>query len=237
MKPAQLFLTASLAVASCTLNDEVHPTDMSAAAHDLAAQRDDALAAHQASKYDPDTETTRQRCTLGGRGTEILNEPCWSDSTNPTQSHLREAAWYRTVAKQHREAAEVLRDAEVRSCAGVSDQDKAVSPLAHREDILSTVVTTEGPRVTGVSILVRGVPGMSWDYLARMVDCHLARNAAMGFPLDGLSFDPLNVKGAVVKVEKFAGDFRLTITAEDEAIARKIAARATALMTFPGVGR
>ena len=234
MKPSQLLWLTSLGFAACTMSDAVRPSDMSVAGHERAARANDAMAAQQDGKYDPDAETSRLRCHQGGsRLAARVIEPCWTSSTNPTAHHAQEAEWFRSVAQAHREAAQTLRDAEATACIGVSADDRDESPLAHSDDILSTDVKSNDGRTTGVTILVRGVPGMSWDYLTRTVGCQLARNQATGFAMGELAFDPLNVKGAKVTVEAFAPDFRITISSDDESTANEIAARATRLMSRP----
>jgi hypothetical protein len=224
----------SIALGACTINEDVRPTDMSAAGHERVARADDTAALEQERLYNPNADADRQHCAPPIRNIDdVASLPCWTRTTNSTEYHLREAARFRSAARAHRTAAKTLRDAETIACSGIADEDKDISPFAHREDILSTLITTEGERVTGVSILVRGVPGMTGDYLARLVDCHLARNAAMGFAMREMAFDPLNVKGAKASIEAFGGDFRVTLKADDEAAAREIAARATRLIGRP----
>jgi hypothetical protein len=62
------------------------------------------------------------------------------------------------------------------------------------------------------------------------VDCHLARNAALGWEQGDNSACPLNVKGAGAKVRWGAGRLVVDVTATDAAAALEIVQRARALV-------
>ena len=76
---------------------------------------------------------------------------------------------------------------------------------------------------------MKTVDGLTKEYLEHVVSCHLARNAAVGFDMKEMSFCPLNVKGAKASVEAVTGGFRVSVTADDDAAAKDIIARAAAL--------
>jgi len=239
MKSAGLLVLTSIFLGACTINEDVRPNDMSATAHDRVASVNEASALREELSYNPNADVDRQHCAPVARDPSlgVAIEPCSTRTTNSTQFHLVEARHYREAAAAHRRAAATLREAEATACDGISNQDKATSPFARRNDILTTVIRTEGSKVVGASILVRATPGMSSDYLGRWVACQLNRNAALGFDRKEALFDPLNVKGANAKVESYGNDFRVTITSDDQAAANDIATRANNLIAAPETSR
>lgn len=191
------------------------------------AARADAIAKKQGQDIpDPDERT---RC--GGRDRV---EPCWRSSAHAAPEFNR----YRKLAAEHREAAQDLRDAEAKACANVAEEDRDISPFARRDEVVAadelTVEEVRGDTKTralkGASVTMQAVPGLSQDYLQRVVDCHLARNASMGFAMQEWDFDPLSVKGASATVQAVDGGFRVDIQGEDKASIAEIAKRADALV-------
>ncbi len=76
------------ALLSCASAQGTAPRDMSAAAHERAADREEASAAEHRARYDPDA--WRARDCRGIRLGE-LRQVCWSEPRNPTAVHLEEA--------------------------------------------------------------------------------------------------------------------------------------------------
>jgi hypothetical protein len=163
--------------------------------------------------------------------------------TNPTQHHLEHADDHRLRAAEHRAASQTLRDAENRACAGIPDDDRDESPFDHPEDITSvtelyslwsagdstptTTTTTTTRRIEGATILFRAVPGLTAPWLQRVVDCHLARNAALGFDVPEMAHCPLVLKGITASVSPAqSGGFAITIKSDDPAVAREVFRRA-----------
>ncbi len=157
---------------------------------------------------------------------------------NPTAAHQKEAEAHGKMAADHRAASKVLRDAEEKACGNVGTADRDESPFEHRDDLVSVAklettahsgkVTT--PKLAGASVVVRAVPGLTQEYLQRTLDCHLARNAAMGFAMPGMAFCPLSVKGARASVESAGNGFRVEIRADDPDAAKEVLKRAQALV-------
>jgi hypothetical protein len=152
--------------------------------------------------------------------------------TNPTQQHLDDARQHRKAAADHRAASQALRDAESKACAGIPDEDRDMSPFEHRDDIAS--VTSLGAsggkgRVEGAVITFHAMPGMSAQWLQRVVDCHLARNAAMGHEAPEMPYCPLVPKDVTAKVSGTSDGFAVQVRSDNPAAAQEIWKRAQTL--------
>lgn len=228
MKPAPFLLSASILCSACAAeNVGTRPTDMSIQDHEAMARQAEGKAKLQESRGDV-RESAPSRC--GGRAT---TEPCWTSSAAITPQFSR----YRKIAAEHREAAQALREAEAAACANIAEHDRDVSPFAHDAEVVEThrltsppVDGASTPTLRGAAVTVRAVPGLTKDYLDRVIGCHMARNASMGFEMPEMAFDPLAVKGATTDVVPVDGGFRVDIVAEDRAAIAEIAKRADALV-------
>jgi hypothetical protein len=221
-----------LGLAGCASTPGAQPQDMSKAQHEQAAAQHEQAAGPHAASYDPNAKETKERCARGG---------CWTLETNPTAEHKAEAEKHRKMAADHRAAAQALRDAEARSCSGISDTDRDLSPFEHREEITGVTPSSaagpksvtpkqQTPKLQGAVVTFRAVPGMTAEWLQRVVDCHVARNASMGFDMPEMSFCPLAVKGARAKVASTGNGFAVTVESDDPAAAQEILRRAQALV-------
>jgi hypothetical protein len=162
--------------------------------------------------------------------------PCWSAPSPETQ---REVAELRRKANEHRNAAAV-RKAEEEACAGVSEADRVQSPFSHHDDIVSVqqlgVPTPQGgTREAGAVVVFRRVPRLTVEVFQKILDCHLARDAAFGFDARELEYCPLEVNPLgfhrlKATVTEHADTFEVRIYADNEEIARKVLARAQALV-------
>ena len=232
MKHTRTFMaTASilaLAVA-CTAAPGTKPHDMSAAQHEAMAKQEDHASRAHADQHDPGATATVTQCP-GKSG-------CWTSMSNPTAQHADDAQHHRELAQKHRAASAALKAAETRACAGISDDDRDISPLYHREDIASVTPLTKevksGKSVVtqevGVTIVFRAVPGLTAEWLQRVVDCHLARAAAMGHDMHGMDYCPLELKGVEATVASVGDGFAVNVSAEDGATIAEIIKRAQAL--------
>ena len=197
---------------------------MSVSGHEAAAEAEDRKA-----ESDPCLSPTGP-----GEG-----EPCWSAQTERAR---REAAEHRRLAAEHRNAA-AIEKAEREACANVSEEDRVVSPFSHREDILSVQplsvrLPQGGTRDAGAVIVFRKVPRLTAGLLQKIIDCHLARNAAFGFDARELAFCPLNVnplgfKKLKATVTDRADGFAVELRADDEKIGQQIWERAQGLVGAP----
>lgn len=223
-----------LALAACSSSTPGgHPHDASVAQHEAMANDEDKNAAAHAGQYDQAAGRPKTRCGPGRGELDV----CWSSLTNPTAEHLEEAEQHRKMAADHRAASQALRDAEASACAGLSDQDRDMSPFAHREDIASVApleVRGSGKapviRREGVIITFRATPGLTTQWFQRVVNCHLARSAALGHVMPEMSYCPLVPKGVSAKVTAGDTGFAVAIQSDDPEVAREILKRAEALV-------
>lgn len=227
---ATLFLYAGCASAEGT-----KPHDMSTAQHEAAASQEESASQGHAAQHAPDASVTVTHCRgvgggLGGGG-------CWTSTENPTQQHKSDADEHERLADQHRAAAQALRDAENASCSGIEEADRVTSPFYHREDITSVSKAersvSEGlgshPQFVGGRAVFRAVPGMTAEWLQRLVNCHLARAAAVGFSMPEMSYCPLMLKGVSAEVSSTGDGFAIAVTSTDTATATEVWRRMQAL--------
>lgn len=212
------------------------PHDMSQAAHEAEAARHEEAAAAELRAYNPDAEVTVVQCRAWStRGYRT----CWTSVVNPTEEHLRAAERARAEAEAHRAASTALGTAEAAACRGIPAADRDMSPFEHREDIVSVEPHMRPPRggkggsaptVNGATVTFLAVPGMTAEWLQRVVDCHLARNAALGHVVPEMPDCPLVPKGAEAKVRSTGNGFAVTVKSDDEDAGRDILARARRLV-------
>jgi hypothetical protein len=226
-------LVVALGIAGCASTLGAKPHDMSPTKHEQAAAQHEQAAVPHAAAYDPNAKETTETCARPYGG-------CWTSETNPTAEHKANAESHRKMAADHRAAARALRDAEGRSCTGVSATDRDLSPFEHRQDIEGVVPYRaassgaalyhhEPTSVAGAVMSFRAAPGMTVEWLQRVVDCHLARNASMGFDMPEMSFCPLAVKGARAKVASTGSGFAVTVDSDDPRATQEILRRPQAL--------
>jgi hypothetical protein len=203
---------------------------MSKAQHEQAAAQHDQVADPHAAAYNPAASVVTEKCGDPRR-------PCWTSASNPTEAHKADAEKHRKMAADHRGAAQALRDAEGTSCGGIADSDRDVSPFDHREDITSVTPYKTKPagskqqteKLQGAVVTFRAVPGMTAEWFQRILDCHLARNASVGFSVPEMPYCPLNVKGVRAKVGSTGNGFSVTVESDDPTVAQEVLRRAQGL--------
>jgi hypothetical protein len=226
----------SLALAACASTPGARPSDMSSAAHEQAAAAHEAEATPHATQYDPNATAT-QTSGIGCAKAYNSGKPCWTSATNPTQQHLDDAQKHRKMAADHRAAAQALRTAEAQSCAGVSDDDRDISPFYHRQEITKVepaYMAGSGGKGTpkmlgGAVVTFRAVEGLTAEGLQRIVDCHIARNNSLGNDVPEMSYCPLEPKGVSATVSTAGDGLAVRIDAKDEKTAKEVLKRAEAL--------
>lgn len=235
MRACTILLAGTLA-AACASTPGSRPTDMSAASHEAEAKRHADEASGHTAQFDANVTALRERCRGGAARVGV--ESCWTAIVNPTSEHADEAERHRKMAADHRAASRALLDAEAAACGGLSEDDRDTSPFDRREDVAGTEplqsVASGGrgataPHLVGASVTIRAVPGLTKEYLQRLVTCHAARNASMGFAMPEMASCPLSVKGASATVESAGAGFRVDIRADDSQAAEEILRRARAL--------
>jgi hypothetical protein len=209
------------------------PHAMSASEHEAMANQEQQSSEAHGAQYDPAAFAAKEACT-GGRG-----NPCWTAPANPTAGHATAAAHHHELAAQHRAASEALRSAEASACSGIPEGDRDMSPFEHREDIRSVSPLREDIkmgkstsfRMAGAEVVFGAVPGMTAEWLQLVVNCHLARNAAIGHEAAAadMPYCPLTLRGAQASVRSVGDGFVVAIRASDEETSKEILRRAEAL--------
>jgi hypothetical protein len=232
----QLISVLGMMTAACgTTSRGAKPHDMSAAQHEREAQAHADTADEHAGQYDPEAAAAQKKCAPAGTlGAGV----CWTSIINPTEQHRQATEEHRRHAADHRAASAALREAEARACTGISPDDRDISPFEHTEDIvaiaplterLGTSATDTSERTAGAVVTFRAVPGMTSEWLQRVVDCHLARNASLGHEVPEMPNCPLVPRGAQARVHSAGDGFAVEIRSDDAATAREILARAKRL--------
>lgn len=220
------------------------PRDMSRVEHEAAARHEEALArgheeqAQRAAAAEATPPPERgEVLSLGQENCVPAQTVCWTSRVNPTEEHRRDAERHRTLAAKHRAASQALLAAEQRACAGINQEDRDMSPFRHTEDIVSATPLhrseahgkTAQSHLAGATVVFRAVPGMTEQWLERLLGCHAARVTALGHDTQPMPYCPLMVDGASGSVRAVPGGFAVNVRAEDEAAAREILARAEKL--------
>jgi hypothetical protein len=208
------FRSIAIMVAIIGCGGAPNPHDTSIAEHERVAQQ-----------HEVQAETAERRCSYGDAG------PCWRAADN-------DVALHRKAAAQHRAASDALRQAEATACVGLSEDDRAMSPFEHHADIAGVEPFTHAitsnktgtvQRQAGATVTFRAVPGLTAEWLQRLIDCHLARNAALGHEVPEMPNCPLVPRGVVAHVRSAGGGFAVDVESDDTATASEILDRARRL--------
>lgn len=116
-----------------------------------------------------------------------------------------------------------------------------MSPFEHTEDITSArplvegsdASTPPGPRPIGAVVTFRSVPGLTAESLQRVVNCHLARNAALGHVVPEMPNCPLVPNGVEARVSSASDGLAVSVTSNAPETAREILARVERLQPAP----
>ena len=154
-----------LATAISCAHPGTEPHEMSVQGHEEAAR--------QAAQ---ESERLRSYPCQPGKD-EGVNVVCWTPSEADEASASRSAAEVqRQLAEAHRNAAAALRAEADAACAGVRVADRTMSPFFHVADLdgahpLRTTASSKSslPSTLGVTIFVRPVPGLTEQWLQRLV--------------------------------------------------------------------
>ena len=229
-----LAIPSLAAVTACASTPGARPQDMSAAQHETTAGMLERQAESHEAQYEPGARAAPGTCAHPSWG------PCWGDVVNPTEEHLKRADELRKAAADHRAASRALREAEARACAGLSPEDRDISPFAHTEDIASVeplyrsgnpVEGWHDTRLRGAVVTFRAVPGLTAPWLQRLVDCHLARNAALGHDAPEMSFCPLQPRDVTARVTESGAGIAVAIDSDKAETAREVLQRARSLVS------
>lgn len=146
------------------------------------------------------------------------------------------------LAEEHLDAAKQLRSEEQLACDGVPETERVNGPFSQPDRITSVevlrdrVVFQKGfPQPVGVAVYLKAEPGVTEQWLGRVVECHRAHLAVVG---RGVRASPLSVANAQVAVSATAIGFRVTVTSKDTDTARSVVdkGRELAEVTFGAPG-
>jgi len=176
--------------------------------------------------------------TKCGPGLDSGAQICWSDYriSGATTRGLAQAADQRKAAAEHRRVSQALRQAESTACAGISEEDMAASPFAHTEDIVDVQVLRgpAGPtgetKVLGARIRFHELEQLTSDWLTRVLECHLARDSALGHDVPEMGYCPLVPRNATATVTTVPHGFLVDVRSDQPEAALEIARRAMALL-------
>jgi hypothetical protein len=207
-----------VALAGCAATG-TRPHDMSVAEHEAAARSEEAAAQKEAKQYDEDAWEAPEGC----------GDFCFSTWSNPTSEHAIAARKHRQLAAEHREASAALREAEHESCKGIPERDRDISPFFHRGDIVGVSVEDDDEPPSHFAIRFRPVAGVDAEKMQRLVDCHLARNAARGHVAPEMPYCPLVPRGVSAEVEAEGSVLVVELEVDDEASRQEVRRRVEAL--------
>ena len=232
------------------------PHDMGLAQHDQAARSDETAASLHTREYVPSASRVAKQCRRGSGAIGVLGRGpsgggprliCWSEAVNPTEQHRRLAAEYRERAAKHRAASDDLRQAEQRACVDIAPDDRDMSPFVHRGDIVSasqlieeygigTTTSSFGAPTryaVGARVIFRAVPGLTAEWLQRIMNCHLARSAALGHLAPSMPDCPLVPSGVEARVVSTGEGFAVDIRSKNPKVAKEILARVRRITSDP----
>jgi hypothetical protein len=196
-------------------------------AHHPSASEQEALAtANEAAAREHLTEATAKRAACASSASTIANDTCWLPTRDASR---KDAVEHLRLAGEHRAASQALRDAEVRHCAGLSQEDRDVSPFAHVDDIVRVESMGTGSHAEGARVFFGLVRGLSRPRLQQIVDCHIARADALGHDVPEESFCPLVPPNVKALVRSAADGYVVEVTSDDPEAAREVQRRALAL--------
>jgi hypothetical protein len=157
----------------------------------------------------------------------------------PSESHFYDVHAQKRQAADQQAPSAALRAAEAGACAGIATADRDMSPFEHRESIVSVAplvlsesdarANTPAERLLGARIKFRALPGLTAEWLQRVVNCHLARNAVLGHIEPRMADCPLVPAGVEARVSSAGDGFEIAVRANHPAIAREVLSRAQRL--------
>ncbi len=195
---------------------------MSASQHEAMASKEEAEAKEHADALD--LRRMRESCMAQAQTGGPFADPCWRSFSGPEERQLLELDRHRVLAAAHRRAARQLRGTEEKACRGLAPHDRDTSPFSHMDDLAAVTALPSGARVA-----FRPVPGLTQAVLERLVACHLARSAVLGFDLPEMSYCPLAIKGVAAVVSRAGDALVVDLQSREPDVVREIRKRAEAL--------
>jgi hypothetical protein len=129
--------------------------------------------------------------------------------------------------------------AERLACADVSEAERDLGPFAPHDRVVrvepvNRVVSPKAPApLAGVALYVRATPGLTEQWVDRVIECHVAHHAAhraeTGAPVADDVGCPLAVDDTRIAVSPTSTGFRVAITSPDPEVARELLEKGRAL--------
>jgi hypothetical protein len=159
----------------------------------------------------------------------------WTTHAPPTRDQSARLEALRAEAKEHRLASEALRSVEASACSGLADDDRDVSPFFHVDDIVDVQPLRGHGRgdpghLEGAVVTFRSVEGLTPARLQGLIDCQIARDAALAFAAPETSWCPLAVRGVRVRVVRHDRGLDVELSSADADAAVETYSRALALL-------
>ena len=127
-------------------------------------------------------------------------------------------------AAEHRAAASSLREAEAFACAGIPASERDNSPLLANGAVTEAVPlwprafsnrSFPDRRLMGATVTLRAERGVTAEWLQRVVNCHIARNALGEVGSAAMRDCPLAVAGISASVRSTGVGFAVEISANE----------------------
>lgn len=128
-------------------------------------------------------------------------------------------------AAEHRAAASSLREAEALACAGLPTSERDNSPFLATGAVTEVVPlwprtfssnrTFPDRKLLGAEVAIRAERGVTAEWLQRVVNCHIARNALGEGGSAAMRDCPLAVAGISASVRSTGAGFAVEISANE----------------------
>lgn len=127
------------------------------------------------------------------------------------------------------------RTSEETLCADVPAAERDQGPLSSPARITAVEPLSERPhpkefaQPSGAAVYLLATPGLTQEWLGRVLACHIAHHAVVGDRVPDIT-SPLYVENARIAVSSTGDGFRIAITSTDVDTARLIIERANAIV-------
>jgi hypothetical protein len=203
--------------------------------HRQAGKLPDTGGAPSASYQCGDTVMSDQSTSGGERLVQAV--PCWNPTEEHADRHQELAEREDQRARDERDVAASLLEAELAACRGLPARELERSPFARREAIASVTPHRDAGKVRGVRIVWKPVRGLTAASLRQSIACHRARFERLGQPATYLPDDPTLVAHATATVTQRGGHLEVTVEAPDDTSATVALERARDLVRSRTAGR
>ncbi len=139
-----------------------------------------------------------------------------------------------TTVEDHLSAARRLHAIEQSACVDVPASARDEGPLVRR-DVAGVRTLQDRPnektmlQPAGVAVYLRATPGMTEEWLGRILECHLAHHGVVGERMTDHA-SPLFVEDTRIALSSTGDGFRIAITSRNVSTAREIIERAQTLV-------